>query len=659
MEKERILELRKLLDQYAYEYYTLDAPSVVDSEYDRLYHELEALEAKYPQYDDPHSITKRVGGSVLKEFQKVQHKEQMLSLGNVFSYEDIMEFDRRIKDEINQYEYVVELKMDGLAISLLYENGKFVRAITRGDGFVGEDVTNNVMTIASIPMQIDYKGELEVRGEVFMPKASFEALNKQREAKGESLFANPRNAAAGSIRQLDSKVVYERKLDAYLYYLQDPQSKGITTHEEALQWMSKQHFKVNPLRRVCHNIDEIWAFISEMNEQRNDLPYEIDGMVIKVNQLDAWRKLGTTVKVPRYATAYKFPAQEVITKLKDITISVGRTGRITPNAVLEPVGVSGTLVSAATLNNEDFIKDKDIRINDYVVIRKAGEIIPEVVRVVKEKRSEACKVYEYPKYCPICHGELIRLPHEASHYCVNKDCDARVVESIIHFASRDAMNIDGLGDKKVEAFYQQNILTTLEDIYMLKDKEEVILQMEGFGKPSFDKLVEAIENSKQNPLEDLIFGLGIRQVGKKASKLLAKHFHTMDNLMQASFEELVSIKDIGEISAASIKSFFAQDSNKALIETLKSFNVRMDSEALSVKTSIFTNKTVVLTGKLEQVTRNEAKAILEGLGANVSGSVSKKTDYVIYGSDAGSKLTKATALGITLMDEATFMKEVS
>lgn len=659
MEKERIMQLRKLLDQYAYEYYTLDAPSVVDSEYDRLYHELEALEAKYPQYDDPHSITKRVGGSVLKEFQKVQHKEQMLSLGNVFSYEDIMEFDNRIKAEISNYEYVVELKMDGLAISLLYENGKFVRGVTRGDGFVGEDVTNNVMTISSIPMQIDYKEPLEVRGEVFMPKASFNSLNEQRALKGESLFANPRNAAAGSIRQLDSKVVYERKLDAYLYYLQDPQSKGINTHEEALKWMSNQHFKVNPLRRVCHNVDEIWAFISEMNEKRNDLPYEIDGMVIKVNQLDAWNKLGTTIKVPRYATAYKFPAQEVITKLKDITISVGRTGRVTPNAVLEAVNICGTSVSAATLNNEDFIKDKDIRINDYVVVRKAGEIIPEVVRVVKEKRSDDCKVYEYPKYCPICHSELVRLPYEASHYCINKDCAARVVESIIHFASRDAMNIDGLGDKKVEAFFQQKILTSLEDIYTLKDKEEIIVQMEGFAKPSFDKLVEAIENSKQNPLEDLIFGLGIRQVGKKASKILAKHFTTMDNLMQASLEELTAIKDIGEISAASILSFFAEDKNKALIETLKSFNVRMDSDEVEVKESIFTNKTVVLTGKLEQITRNEAKAILEGLGANVSGSVSKKTDYVIYGSDAGSKLTKATALGITLMDEATFMKEVS
>ena len=452
--KTRILELRELLDQYRHEYYTLDMPSISDYEYDALYHELLALEEKYPEYDDPTSPTKKVGGEVLEAFEKVVHKKQMLSLGNVFSYEELKEFDERIRNEISDFTYVVELKMDGLAISLHYDNGVFVRAITRGDGFVGEDVTSNVKTIASIPMKIKQLGHVEVRGEIIMPKKSFEKVNEQRALNNEVLFANPRNAAAGSIRQLDSKICASRKLDAYLYYLEDANKYGIEKHEDALLFMQEQRFKVNQMRKVCLNVDEVYAFIEQMQAKRDELPYEIDGIVIKINEMKYWEQLGTTIKVPRYATAYKFPAQEVTTKLLDIVLSVGRTGRITPNAVLEPVQVAGTCVSAATLHNEDMIKLKDIRVNDEVVIRKAGDIIPEVVRAIKTKRQRNSVPYVFPSTCPVCGGKIVRINNEASHYCINQDCDARVVESMIHFASRDAMNIDGLGNKKIEFLYR-------------------------------------------------------------------------------------------------------------------------------------------------------------------------------------------------------------
>ncbi len=657
--EKRIKELRELLDQYRHEYYTLDMPTVSDYEYDTLYNELVKLEQEHPQYFDPSSITQKVGGEVLDAFQKVTHQKQMLSLGNVFSYEELKEFDERIKNEIkDDYTYVVELKLDGLAISLHYENGIFVRAITRGDGFVGEDVTSNVKTIASIPMRIKEKRAVEVRGEVIMPKESFYALNKQREQNGEALFANPRNAAAGSIRQLDSSIAASRKLDAYLYYLEDAQIYDIDQHEAALSWMHGQRFKVNPLRKVCSNVDEVWKFIQEMSEKRNSLPYEIDGMVIKVNEMKYWEQLGTTIKVPRYATAYKFPAEEVTTKLLDIVLTVGRTGRITPNAVLEPVQVAGTTVSAATLHNEDMIRIKDIRIHDEVVIRKAGDIIPEVVRTIKDHRTSDSKPYIFPDTCPVCGGKISRIHGEASHYCLNQDCDARVVESMIHFASRDAMNIDGLGNKKVEFLYEKGLLKSIEDIYLLKDQEEAILKLEGFQKKSYDKLIQAIENSKDNPLEDLIFGLGIRQVGKKAAKVLANHFVTMQALMNAKVDDLTSIKDIGEISANSIVAYFSEIKNVMLIEKLQAFGLNMESKKTQISESIFTNKTCVLTGKLQGITRNEAKAILESLGANVAGSVSKKTDYVIYGSDAGSKLDKAKSLGVKLMDEATFLEVI-
>ena len=659
MSQQRILELRSILDRLAYEYYVLDQPSMSDQEYDRYYQELVALEDEFPQYRDPNSITQRVGGVVLDAFTKVEHKRTMLSLGNAFNLEDLHAFDERVREVVPNARYVVELKIDGLAMSLIYRDGRFVQALTRGDGVVGEDVTHNVKTIPSIPMHIPLQGEVEVRGEVYMPNASFQMLNEEREKNGEELFANPRNAAAGSIRQLDSSVAAKRKLDAFWYYFVNAQEYDIHSHEEALQKMSEMHLRVNPLRKVCERIDEVWQFIEEITEQRNDLPYAIDGMVIKVDDLDAQNRLGSTVKVPRWAIAYKFPAEEVITKLLDIVVTVGRTGRITPNAVLEPVRVAGTTVSAAQLHNEDMIKEKDIRIHDDVVVRKAGDIIPEVVRPLLERRNDTQAVYHFPTHCPICGSELVRFPEEAAHYCINQDCPARVVESMIHFASRDAMDIDTLGDKKVEFFHKQGFLNTIEDIYSLKEHRQELIDLEGFKEKSVDKLLDAIEDSKQNPLEDLIYGLGIRQVGKKAARVLAKHFLSMDALMAANEEELVAIKDIGQITAESITAFFHEPKNMELIAHLKGYGLRMDTEAEQIQESSFSGKTIVLTGTLTQMTRNDAKALLESLGANVSGSVSKKTDLVIYGEAAGSKLTKANSLGVMTMDEDTFMKEVN
>lgn len=659
MSQQRILELRSILDRLAYEYYVLDQPSKSDQEYDRYYQELVALEDEFPQYRDPNSITQRVGGVVLDAFTKVEHKRTMLSLGNAFKLEDLHAFDERVREVVPNARYVVELKIDGLAMSLIYRDGRFVQALTRGDGVVGEDVTHNVKTIPSIPMHIPLQGEVEVRGEVYMPNASFQMLNEEREKNGEELFANPRNAAAGSIRQLDSSVAAKRKLDAFWYYFVNAQEYDIHSHEEALQKMSEMHLRVNPLRKVCERIDEVWQFIEEITEQRNDLPYAIDGMVIKVDDLDAQNRLGSTVKVPRWAIAYKFPAEEVITKLLDIVVTVGRTGRITPNAVLEPVRVAGTTVSAAQLHNEDMIKEKDIRIHDDVVVRKAGDIIPEVVRPLLERRNDTQAVYHFPTHCPICGSELVRFPEEAAHYCINQDCPARVVESMIHFASRDAMDIDTLGDKKVEFFHKQGFLNTIEDIYCLKEHRQELIDLEGFKEKSVDKLLDAIEDSKQNPLEDLIYGLGIRQVGKKAAKVLAKHFLSMDALMAANEEELVAIKDIGQITAESITAFFHEPKNMELIAHLKGYGLRMDTEAEQIQESSLSGKTIVLTGTLTQMTRNDAKALLESLGANVSGSVSKKTDLVIYGEAAGSKLTKANSLGVMTMDEDTFMKEVN
>ncbi len=654
----RIKELRKILEQLSNEYYVLDKPSVTDQEYDRYMQELIELENEYPQFYDPNSPTLRVGGKVLEGFKKVAHQRMMLSLANCFNEADLMAFDERIRKDCLNPEYVVELKIDGLAMSIMYQNGKYVQAVTRGDGNVGEDVSENVRTIRSIPMQISYQGELELRGEVYMPKKSFEACNKLRSQRDEELFANPRNAAAGTIRQLDTKVVAQRNLDAFWYYL-PMDIDGINTHTEALAFFKENHFKVNPYIKVFNNMHDVYQYILEITKIRHDLPYEIDGMVIKLNNISDQKRLGNTVKTPRWEIAYKFPAEEVITKLSDIMITVGRTGKITPNAVLEPVRVAGTQVKAAQLHNEDYIINKDIRIGDFVVVRKAGEIIPEVVRTLPQRRDDSVKPYVFPKYCPVCGSELKRYADEAAHYCINPDCPARVVESIIHFASRDAMNIDGLGDKKIEQLHQLGFLDSIEDIYRLVEKHDEIVAIEGFHTKSFDKLVKAVNNSKQNPLEDLLYGLGIRQIGSKAAKILATHFKSMDNLMNAKIDELIAIRDIGAISAQSVVDFFANSKNIALVQTLKGFGLNMISDKISTVDSLFSGKTVVLTGTLSLMGRNEAKALLEHLGANVSGSVSKKTDYVIYGEASGSKLSKAQELGVKTMDEASFMEEVN
>lgn len=657
-EENRILFLRKELEKYSIEYYVYDNPSVSDQEYDRLMQELMTLEEKHPEMYDANSPSQRIIGQVLEGFEKVRHDSQMLSLGNVFNYEEIEEFVNRIQGSVKDAEFVVECKYDGLAMSLIYENGSFVRAVTRGDGLVGEDVSANIKTIQSIPMHIPERRHVEVRGEVYMPKKSFEELNERQKKNNQALFANPRNAAAGSIRQLDSSVCASRKLDAYWYYFQNAQDFGILTQQEALDRMRSLNFKVNPLFKVCKNTKEIWEFIQSIQEKRNDLPYEIDGMVIKLNSLSDQRTLGSTAKVPRYATAYKFPAERVQTRLLDIVITVGRTGKITPNAVLEPVRIAGTTVSAAQLHNEDMILSKDLRINDIVVVQKAGEIIPEVVSSVKERRDGSQVPYVYPTHCPVCGSRLVRLEGEAAHYCINQDCPARVVESMIHFASRDAMDIDTLGDKKIEQLHEFGFLNSIEDIYFLHEHREELLEKRGYQKKSVDKMLETIETSKKQPLALLLYGLGIRQVGKKAAAILANYFGSMDALMKADVDTLVSINDIGPITAQSIVEFFKDESNQKLIQILKEQGLNMIQEKQEIKASRFTNKTVVLTGTLEHYTRNEAKEILENLGANVSGSVSKKTDYVIYGTAAGSKLTKAQNLGVATMSEEEFVEEV-
>ena len=652
-ETDRILELRKLLKQYSYEYYTLDSPSVPDYEYDMLFRELQQLEEKHPELYDPNSVTQRVGYEILSEFKKVTHERPMLSLGDVFSYDELREWSKKITDVYGQVEYCAEYKIDGLAMSLIYEDGLFKQAVTRGDGVTGEDVTSNVRTIQSVPMAIPYRQRYDIRGEVYMPKTSFNRVNRERRENGEEEFANPRNAAAGSIRQLDSRICASRGLDGFWYHV--PDDVNSDTHYGSLEYARKLGFIVNETTSLFNNIEDVISFIEETAKIRNELPYEIDGMVIKVNDYALQRQIGYTSRIPKWAIAYKFPAEEVLTKVEDIFITVGRTGKCTPNAKLTPVKVAGTTVGFATLHNEDNITDKDIRINDTVVVRKAGDIIPEVVRSIKERRDGTQTKYVFPEFCPICGGKLYRFEDEAAHYCVNTECKARLVYSIAHFTERNAMNIDGLGEKRVEAFLNEGLLNSFEDIYKLHNRREDILQMEKFGTKSYDNLIEAIENSKQNSLERLINGLGIRQVGEKAAKILAARFRNMEALMNASFEELSQIRDIGPITAEYIRDFFNEESNAEMIRQLKMLGVNMEYIDTSVNSdSLFAGKTVVLTGTLEKYSRSEATALLEDRGAHVSGSVSKKTDFVIYGAEAGSKLDKANQLGVTTLDEAQF-----
>ncbi len=654
-ETERILELRKILKEYSYQYYILDRPTVPDSEYDQLFRELEELEKKHPEMDDPDSVTKRVGFGVLDEFKKITHEKPMLSLGDVFSYDELREWSSKITNVYKDVEYCVEYKIDGLAMSLVYENGLFHQAVTRGDGITGEDVTMNVRTVHSVPMSIPYRQRYEIRGEIYMPKSSFLRVNRERIANGEEEFANPRNAAAGSIRQLDSRICASRGLDGFWYHV--PDDVNSDTHYGSLQYARKLGFKVNDTTLLFNNIEDVIEHIDKTEKIRHDLPYEIDGMVIKVNSYALQRELGFTSRIPKWAIAYKFPAEEVRTVVEDIFITVGRTGKCTPNARLRPVKVAGTTVGFATLHNEDNIADKDIRINDTVIIRKAGDIIPEVIRSIKENRDGSQVRYVFPDTCPVCGGKLYRFEDEAAHYCVNSECKARLVYSIAHFAERNAMNIDGLGEKRVEAFLNAGLLNSFEDIYKLHNRRDEILQLEKFGEKSFNNLIEAIENSKNNSLERLINGLGIRQVGEKASKVLAAYYGNMDALMHASFEDLSSIRDVGPVTAEYIRDFFDEPDNAEMLEQLKLFGVNMNYIDNTVSTdSVFNGKTVVLTGTLEKYSRNEASELLENLGAHVSGSVSSKTDYVIYGSEAGSKLDKARQLNVTTLSEEEFEK---
>ena len=661
-EIERIYELRKLIDKYNYEYYVNDNPSVSDQEYDSLLHELIALENKHPEIDNTNSPTQRVGGKVLDQFNKITHKRQMLSLANAFNYEELVDFDRRIKDAIGDYGDVVydcELKIDGLALSLEYIDGHLNYGATRGDGLVGEDVTHNVLTIKSIPLVVNETRTFEVRGECFMSKKTFEKINKKREANNEVLLSNCRNAAAGSLRQLDSKIASERNLDTYIYTFVNYQDFGIKTQEEALEYLKKLGFKVNPLHKTVKGIDNVWNYIQDIVSKRDSLPYEIDGIAIKVNNMELYDVIGVTAKTPKYSIAYKFPAEEVITKLTDIIFTVGRTGKITPNAVLEPVKVAGSTVSAATLHNEDFVKNKDIRIGDYVVIRKAGDVIPEVVKPVIDRRTGNERLFEMAKYCPFCDSLLVRHKDEAAHFCENIHCDGRKVESLIHFAGRDMMNIDGLGDKLVTLLFERKLLKNIQDIYYLNQYRQELVNIDGMGERSVSQLLEAIERSKSNSLEKLLFALGIENVGQKMAKTLAKEFKNLENLMEASIEKLMKIRDVGTVVAESIYNYFHNDNNVNMIFELKmiglNFEYKNDS-TIDFKETIFNGANVVITGTLNKMTRTEATKILEAYGANVGSSVSKNTNFLILGIDAGSKLEKAKKLGTRIIEEEDFIK---
>lgn len=654
--KTRVTEITLLLEKYNYEYYVLDNPSVSDAEYDRLMQELIALETKYPELKSPLSPTQRVGGMVQDEFQKITHKRMMLSLANAFNETDLRDFDKKIRDVlgVEKVKYMAEMKIDGLGISLLYRKN-LIYASTRGDGTVGEDVTSNIITIKSIPTRINCDEELEIRGEVFMPKKSLAKLNDLRAKTGEPLFANARNAAAGSIRQLDSSIAATRGLDGFWYYFVNAKDFGIRYHSEALDYVDKLGFKTNKERRLCNGIDEVIKYIEEYTEKRPSLPYDIDGIVIKVDDMDAYDKLGYTSKTPRWAIAYKFPPEEVVTKLTDIIYTVGRTGKITPNAVLEPVRVAGSLVQRATLHNEDFIRDRDLMIGDYVVIRKAGDVIPEVVRVVKERRSDDVKEYQMIDTCPVCGSPLVRV--DAMHYCLNPHCEAKKIEQIIHFSSRDAMDIEGMGEKVVEQFFNQGFIRSISDIYDLSQYRDEIIALDGWKDKSIDNLLEAIEKSKANSLEKVLFGLGIKEVGAKTAKVLSRKYLDIGALSMASEDELLEIQDVGPILSQSLVNWFKDEKNIELINALKErgLNFKYIGNTVNAAGSYFSGKTVVLTGTLSSMGRKEATQLLEDVGAKVTGSVSKATDCVIAGEAAGSKLDKAQQLGIQVLSEDEFL----
>jgi DNA ligase (NAD+) len=660
--QQKVNELRDLLNQYGHEYYVLDNPTVPDAEYDRLMRELMDLEEKFPELKSADSPTVRIGGTVLDMFEKVVHEIPLLSLGNAFNEQELRDFDRRIRQVVGEdYSYVCELKIDGLAVSLRYENGLFVQGSTRGDGTIGEDITSNLRTIKSLPLRLRENVSIEVRGEAFMPKRSFEALNKVKEERGEEPFANPRNAAAGSLRQLDPKIAATRNLDVFLYGIGDVGESGVVSHSEGLDYLDHLGFKTNKERRKCANVDAVIEFVNSWVERRPNLPYEIDGIVIKVDSLAQQRDLGTTAKSPRWAIAFKFPAEEVVTTLLAIELNVGRTGVVTPTAVLAPVKVAGSTVQRASLHNEDLIREKDIKIGDKVVVKKAGDIIPEVVNVIAEQRTGEEVDFQMPTHCPECESELVRLEGEVALRCINPKCPAQIREGLIHFVSRDAMNIEGLGEKVISQLFSEKLIKDVADIYKLTSEQ--LLGLERMGEKSVSNLITAIEASKSNSLEKLLFGLGIRHVGAKAAKTLAQVFGTMDKLAEATEDELKSINEIGDKMADSIAAFFTKEEAQELLKELVTAGVNMEYKGpmpISVEQSdsFFAGKTVVLTGKLERLTRGEAKDRIESLGGNVAGSVSKKTDLVIAGEDAGSKLTKAEQLGIEVWDEDKLLEEL-
>lgn len=657
--KKRVEELTNILNDANYKYYVLDEPTITDQEYDKYLRELEELEQKYKEFARDDSPTKRVGGEVLDSFKKVIHKIPMMSLSDVFSESEVVNFDERIKKEGIRPQYVCELKIDGLSVSLLYEHGKLVRAATRGDGVVGEDITHNVKTIKSVPLTLNEDIDIEVRGEIYMSKKSLEKVNLERIKNGEKPLQNARNGAAGSIRQLDSKVAAKRGLDVWIYHLPNPLDYGIHTHYEALEFMKKLGFKTNPNNRLVNNINEVLEFISEKNAERKSLPYDIDGIVIKVNNIDQQQELGFTAKYPKWATAYKFPAEEVLTRLNDIIFTVGRTGQITPNAVLDPVIVMGSTIARATLHNENYIKEKDLRIGDIVSIRKAGDVIPEVVEVKKERRTGNEKNFEMIHNCPICGTTLVKKEGQVDYFCLNEHCPTRKIESLIHFAERDAMNIDGLGEKIMEDFFNFSFIRTIPDIYLLQTHREDLTRLEGYGEKSVTKLLEAIEKSKSNSLEKLLFGLGIPHVGSKTAKIIASHYHNIDNIMKATLEDLSSINDIGEIIAKSIVDYFQKEDNKIIIERLKQYGINMNYLGQKIiKDETFYGKTFVLTGTMTEYKRDEAKSLIENYGGKTSSSVSKKTDVVIAGAEPGSKYDKAVELGITIWSEEDFKKNI-
>lgn len=661
--EQKVAEYNRLLHEYGHAYYVLDQPTVPDHVYDKMLHELLAIEQEYPDLIYPDSPTQRVGGEILKGFNKVEHRYPMLSLGNAFSEADLKSFDERVRQSIgDNFSYVCELKIDGLAISLMYDNGLFVRGATRGNGSVGEDITENLKTVHSIPLRLKEPVTIEVRGECYMPKKSFTNLNKVRAEQGEELFANPRNAAAGSLRQLDPKIAAKRNLSTFIYAIGGSgEDYGLASHSDALDYLDQLGFTTNHERKKCQTIEEVFAYIQEWTEKRPNLIYEIDGIVVKVDRYDQQQELGNTVKAPRWAIAYKFPAEEVMTKVLDIDLTVGRTGVVTPTAILEPVQVAGTTVQRATLHNENIIREKDIRIGDAVIIRKAGDIIPEVKQVLFDQRPEGLEPFTMPTHCPACGSELVRIDDEVALRCVNPSCFAQVAEGLSHFVSRNAMNIEGIGERVVSQLLREGLVKDVSDLYTL-NKEELIA-LERMGEKSAQNLLDAIEASKKNSLERLLFGLGIRHVGAKAARLLAEEFESIDALMDATVEQLTAVFEIGDKMADSIVMYFEKEEVRELIERLRQLGVNVYYTGKKINTeeidSVFNGKTIVLTGKLSQLNRSEAQKKIEELGGKVTGSVSKKTDLVIAGEDAGSKLTKAEQLGIEVWNEERLIEELS